>query len=190
MKGKILKDWFTADTHFGSERTLKLSRRPFSNTSEMDTKIIENWNSKVNNEDTVYHFGDFGDYDVFKKLNGNIVLIMGNYEEDDMKNNFNNNWDDYSNYIKKIGFKDIIRKEMVYSLYINDALVNINCCHKPEDCNMKMFNLFGHIHALQLVKKFGLNVGIDAHHFYPIDTETIKFYKEAIEKYYDKNVFM
>ena len=37
--------WFaTSDTHFGAERTLELSRRPFRNVGEMDLTLISNWN--------------------------------------------------------------------------------------------------------------------------------------------------
>ena len=52
-----------------------------------------------------------------------------------------------------------------------------------------MFNLFGHIHGKQLVKKFGLDVGVDGHHFMPIDESVVEFYYNAITKYYDNNVF-
>ena len=33
--------YFTADTHFGSKRTLELSKRPFKDTDEMDNYIIK-----------------------------------------------------------------------------------------------------------------------------------------------------
>ena len=41
------KIWFTSDTHFSSERTLELSKRPFRSVEEMDKILIENWNSVV-----------------------------------------------------------------------------------------------------------------------------------------------
>lgn len=56
-----MKFFFTSDTHFGEQRTLELSRRPFQNTAEMDKTIIDNWNKKVGKDDVVYHLGDFGD---------------------------------------------------------------------------------------------------------------------------------
>ena len=39
--------FFTSDQHFGSERTLELSKRPFKSTDEMDQVIIDRFNSKV-----------------------------------------------------------------------------------------------------------------------------------------------
>ena len=61
--------------------------------------------------------------------------------------------------------------------------------HKPEDCNKDRFNLFGHIHGLQKVKRYGLNVGVDCHYFKPINLEEVLWWKNAIENYYDNNVF-
>ena len=63
--------------------------------------------------------------------------------------------------------------------------------HAPENIKYNdEFYLFGHIHKLQMVKKFGLNVGVDCHDFRPINEEIILFYRNAIEKHYDRNVFM
>ena len=52
----------------------------------MNETIINNWNSIVTNDDIVYHVGDFclsSDDEIkniFKKLNGNIILIRGNHD--------------------------------------------------------------------------------------------------------------
>jgi calcineurin-like phosphoesterase family protein len=51
-------------------------------------------------------------------------------------------------------------------------------------------NIFGHIHEKCKVKRFGLNVGVDAHHFYPVAKEEVEFYLYAILHYYDSEVFM
>ena len=40
------------------------------------------------------------------------------------------------------------------------------------------------------VKKFGLNVGTDCFNYTPSTIEEILFYKQAIEKYYDQDVFI
>lgn len=84
--------------------------------------------------------------------------------------------------------------------------------HKPEDCILPdtlintieddykpyklitngkyIMNLFGHIHEKAKIKPYGLNVGVDCHHYYPFSVEEIEFYLMAIIEHYDQNVFM
>lgn len=177
--------YFTADTHFGSDRTRILSKRNFKSTDEMDQAFINNWNTLISKDDIVYHLGDFGEFKNVKKLNGNIVLILGNYEKNEMKEKFNNNFDDYKDYLKTYGFNEIYENNI--ELVIKGRILNLT--HEPLDCVKDKFNLFGHIHKLQLVKSFGLNVGIDCHNYLPINEDEVEFYLNAIEKFYDKNVF-
>lgn len=138
----------------------------------------------------MYHLGDFGNADIAKNLNGQIILLLGNYEKDikELENNkkiLNNN-----------KFKDIIDK-CNFELMIpnNDNVVLLNLVHEPSNMINKCFNLYGHVHQLSMVKKtidnkMGLNVGTDCHEFYPVDLETILFYKNAVENFYDDEVFM
>ena len=75
--------FFTSDTHFGAERTLKMSARPFRNVEEMDLALTSNWNKKIRSKDIVFHLGDFGDYNVLRRLNClKLYLVLGNYEKD------------------------------------------------------------------------------------------------------------
>ena len=180
-----MQTFFTSDTHFGSERTLKVSRRPFSNVTEMDQKIIENWNKTVDKNDLVYHLGDFGDFNQLKKLNGKIILILGNYEKDDMNANFNGDFSKYKKYLKSKGFYDVFENGKIITLQ-NEK---IYLTHKPSDHDKNLFTFFGHIHEKNFAKKFGLNVGIDCFHFQPASEEIVLFYKNAILNYYDDEVF-
>ncbi len=163
-----MKVWFTSDTHFGSGRTLKMSQRPFKSVDEMDSTIIKNWNSVVSNDDIVYHLGDFGDYNIRKELKGNIALIKGNYDVNVPSGLFS--W---------ITSHDQLRFDNI-EIYMN---------HFPSLHSKTMFNVFGHVHKLCMIKRYGLNVGTDCHNFYPIDLETVLFYKNAIENHYDNEVF-
>lgn len=49
--------FFTADTHFGSQRTLELSKRQFDSVHNMDMQMVSNWNKKITCNDIVYHLG-------------------------------------------------------------------------------------------------------------------------------------
>ena len=54
--------FLTSDCHFGHKNIIKYepdSRGQFDSIEEMNETIIQNWNSVVNNEDTVYVLGDF-----------------------------------------------------------------------------------------------------------------------------------
>lgn len=169
LAGLIPKIFFTSDTHFGQERTLKLSRRPFGSVEEMDTTMIDNWNEMVGPNDIVYHLGDFGELPPGRQLNGQIRLVQGNYDE---QGNLPPN---------------LVEVDPWYEVEIGG--VQFNLTHKPSECNPDMFNLFGHIHKLQMVRRNGLNVGMDCHNFRPLTEEDILFYYGAIKNHYDEEVF-
>lgn len=187
--------YYTSDTHYGSERALELSKRPFRNVIDMDNTMMLNWNSIVKPLDTVYHLGDFGNYDMLKNLNGEVILIAGNYEYDEMKKS-GKTFPEFRKELKSKGFKDVledllITKDTIYKFKDFDKKLDLDMyiTHEPLKTNREMFNLFGHIHGRQMCKRYGLDAGVDAHHFKPISTKTVLFYKEAIEKFYDDNVF-
>lgn len=74
-----------ADTHFGHEKILQMDSRPFSSVDEMDSTLIENWNSRVSEEDSVYVLGDafWGKethcIEIMEQLRGHKHLIQGNH---------------------------------------------------------------------------------------------------------------
>lgn len=177
LKGEISNVWFTADTHFGHQRTLELSLRPFSSVEKMDWTMVSRWNESVGENDIVYHLGDFGDPKYLKCLNGKqLMFLVGNYD--------------------KPNVVDEMLVDKRVSIIADNAEIklnehNIHLIHEPESGDgFDNFFLFGHIHKLQMVKPNGLNVGVDCHCFQPINQKTILFYRTAILNYYDKNVFM
>lgn len=173
------KIFFTADTHFGSQRTLELSRRPFDSVEDMDMALVGRWNNVVGKNDTVYHIGDFGNYDMLKFLNGNIILLLGNYERDEIEKGITSMED-----LKEL-FTDVIEKPE--EILLNDAKYMM--VHEPSHYVGDIFKLYGHIHKAQLVKRNGLNVGTDVHDYAPVSVDTIEFYKTAVTKFYDEEVF-
>lgn len=201
------KVWFTSDTHFGSQRTLELSKRPFNSVEEMDKEIIRRWNEVVDKEDTIFHLGDFGDFGIAKKLNGHIKLICGNYDMNEFGCSTENH---ISNLHAKEMDYDLLKKvcdtcsdleskggftRVFYacseSLPLKHETISerIFGIHEPIYKKESEFTLFGHIHKLQMVKKNGLNVGTDCHNFYPIDLDTVLFYKNGIDNVFREDVF-
>ena len=187
------KIWFTSDTHFGEQRTLDLSKRPFSDVSEMNEDMVSKWNSKISRSDIVYHLGDFGDFKFLKELNfKKMYFLPGNYDIY-ILDKINDERVVIIEPNTVILDKYILRHEPISSPRIvdTDVISNIE----------KYFILYGHIHGTQKVRKFGLltdrgqfdigglNVGVDCHHFYPISLDDIEFYHNACLNHYDNDVF-
>lgn len=86
--------WFISDTHFFHENILKFTDnqgkiiRDFSDVTEMNERMIENWNARVKPQDKVYHLGDVAcgvkrasDFtELMHRLNGHKRLMLGNHD--------------------------------------------------------------------------------------------------------------
>lgn len=170
----MAKVFFTSDTHFNDPR-FDVYFRPFKSIEDMNGVMISNWNNLVSREDTVWHLGDFtktvAGYNIINDLNGKINLILGNYDEEHLK--------DYS----------------IFNKVLKNNILDIGgtsyfLTHKPEDYNPSMMNLVGHIHGLWKVQRNMINVGTDAWHFFPVTEDEIKRAYKGIQSHYDKNVFI
>lgn len=175
-QSKPSRIFFTSDTHFGAERTLELSRRPFRNVEDMDLSLCSNWNKSVRNKDILFHLGDFGDFNQLRHLNGKICFVKGNYE------------------------KNIeLPKDLIYKVILNGKKIEINgrqyrlvhelIGNSQFPAGKTDFYLFGHIHRTCIVKRNGVNVGTDCYRFTPVSLEEIEFLRGGVEKFFDQNVF-
>lgn len=171
--------YFTSDTHFADEATLRVTGRPFKDTNEMDRALVNNWNGVVKPEDTVYVLGDFGALNYTNYLNGKKILIKGNRE-----------YTTPDSELQK--YFDFVYVNHVACIYENDQ--NIFMTHKPVELpNQKLeeglIQLFGHIHRTALYRPYGLNVGTDVHYYTPISLDEIIKRCEFIRTYYDQGIF-
>lgn len=95
---------YISDPHFGHANIIKLDNRPFASVEEMEARLIENWNSVVQNGDTTYILGDFcwGKEPEWKRLlpqlKGNKVLIRGNHDLQSMSAELRNMFQDVKDY--------------------------------------------------------------------------------------------
>lgn len=181
--------YFTGDTHYGSERTLQLSRRPFNNVTQMNVTMIMDCNSIVPEGELLYHVGDFGDYGVVKLINAKVILICGNYEWNDINKNFGGDFEAFRTHLLELGFHNVHPQgvELVYRQKGEHKTMWLD--HYPSRSRNDMFNLFGHVHALRMVTENGLNVGVDCHHFRPVSLEDVDFFRKGIENVFDEDVF-
>lgn len=182
-------NFYIADTHFGHENIMRHSNRPFASVDEMDEVLINNWNSKVTNKDTVYILGDFcfrsgKDPEYYlKRLNGKKVLLIGNHDGIIMKNIRN-----LSKYFEEITpYKEI-----------SDNGTKIVMCHYPmvewNGYFRDALHFYGHIHnntgnkAYEIMKdmKNAYNVGVDIIDFAPQNKDDViklnKIFNDRISK--------
>ena len=107
--------------------------------------------------------GDFGLYHYRKYLNGKVILITGNYEDDISDED-----------LYEYGFDEIYRD--CYEIIYKGETITMQ--HKPSQIkdrrNLKesgLINLFGHVHNnennLQKIKN-RYNIGVDVNNFIPM----------------------
>jgi len=80
-------DHFYSDPHFGHAKIIEYCERPFMDVNHMADRLIENYNSQVERNETVLWLGDcfFRHTDgkmanVLDALNGKKVLVAGNHD--------------------------------------------------------------------------------------------------------------
>lgn len=177
-------DWFTADYHLGETR-FDLMGRPFTSPVEMAIALENNHNKLVSKDDTVHFVGDVVYQkaenplywlEQIKHFNGKKILYRGNHDrifDDETLLQY---------------FDKIYGEEESGTINVGDKSFNIT--HYPTNGNDSLFNLVGHIHAAWKVQLNMLNVGVDVHHFRPINTEQVQFMLNAITKFYDEDVWV
>lgn len=76
----------TSDLHMFHNNIIKYSNRPFANATEMNTTLVDNWNSVVSEGDIVFNLGDFSfakdekTVEVLSQLQGTQYFIYGNHD--------------------------------------------------------------------------------------------------------------
>jgi len=90
-----MKTWITSDLHFGHKNIMSFcpeTRARFNNdVVYMNNAMVEEWNAKVQPEDTVYILGDvafMSGSDAGKtmhRLNGEKILVEGNHDRKTLK---------------------------------------------------------------------------------------------------------
>lgn len=177
-----MRRWITADWHLGEDR-FKIMQRPFASRREMVEKLISNHNVRVSPHDEVYVLGDvcYQKTPEFlsevSRFNGKKILVRGNHDRV-----FNDK--DLKPY-----FHEIIPEGQGIEIEIEKNKCYLT--HYPTCGRKDIFNLVGHIHSAWKFQLNMYNVGVDVHHFCPIDIdEQIPFVLEAINSFYDEDVFI
>ena len=134
--------YYISDTHFCHDNIIKMCKRPYSSTAEMNEDIIAKWNNKVKPSDEVYFLGDFiykgsqnEAFNIIKRLNGKKYFIKGNHDKETLLMQ-----------LKNAGLIEWVDDYKIIS--DNDRMVVL--FHYPiEDWNGQYhgsYHLYGHVH--------------------------------------------
>lgn len=186
-------DWHLGENRIGIDGKENLFYRPFSSVEENNRTIMQNLFSCFRDGDVLWHLGDVivGDIensesylkqmkDMFPHSEFNLVL--GNYDIDKIEL--------LSKYFKNI------HNDFNLISFNNNLTIYLN--HYPTKCKEKLktmdkqyqFCITGHIHSLWKVQRNMINVGVDAWHFKPVSHPEILFCWNAMNNFYDDDVFV
>lgn len=170
--------WFTSDLHLMHDKAFLWEPRGFSNQEEMCETIVENWNSIVKPEDTVYDMGDMALSDVqaavkyLKKLNGKHFWIRGNH---DTNNKVQYIMDYCWDQIYYVGWADVL-KEGKYRFYMSHY-PTLTTNYDDKKFSQHVINLHGHTHQttnwLHAENPFMYHVGLDSHNNMPVNLDEV-----------------
>lgn len=157
--------YFISDTHFYHYNIIRYCDRPFDDIERMNDYMIQEWNSVVTDNDTVYFLGDFGFGDkdmltnICSQLKGKKYILRGNHDYRRGKQS----WRD-------IGFEEVYDKKI-------ELGKNIILSHEPKDVPNDVLNIHGHIHNVPLSDAFNKDnhycVSVEMIDYVPITLEQI-----------------
>lgn len=156
-----------ADTHFGDENIRLYEERPFPDTETMDCEIIRRWNETVDEDDLVYHLGDFcaqGEErcrELARKLHGHKRLLLGNHD----LYLSTQKW-------REIGFEECYDLPIVLKEFFILSHEPLYMCR-----SMPYANLFGHVHNVPSYRSVSCRsacVSVERINYTPILLETLR----------------
>jgi len=163
--------WFTSDHHFEHKNIIQYCNRPFDTVAEMNKTMIDKWNEVVNEDDVVYHLGDFtlGGTEMaqhyFKQLKGYIRVIPGGHDYRWVDNI--SGWSDYLS---------LAILPPLYTLELDKQIIVL--CHYAmrvwDRSHYGSIHLYGHSHGmLSDSGNRSMDIGVDTNNFYPYSLNDI-----------------
>jgi calcineurin-like phosphoesterase family protein len=158
--------WLTSDWHLGHANVIAYDRRPFRDVADMQSEIVNRYNSRVNPGDTVLFLGDIlysGTKEEAKTLLdsmlGTKILIRGNHDRRSRK------------WYMDVGFSEVLKSAVIYLPNVGRVL----CVHNPLEAAKHpdaRYVLHGHRHSVAPMlrgKDAGwLDVGVTAWNYSPV----------------------
>ena len=136
-------NYYISDLHLLHENVLQFDNRPFESLVQMQNIIVDKWNHKVTNGDTVYILGDVSIrgkkedlISIVATLKGRKILIKGNH-------------DDVSDYRYQQLFQEVVDYKEIHDS-VDGQNYDLVLCHYPIFSWKKMGRgtilLYGHTH--------------------------------------------
>ena len=162
--------YFTSDLHLGHSRIIEYCQRPFANVEEMNQVLIQNYNSVVRRDDTVYLLGDIclklpkdRANELISQLHGKKYLLIGNHDKKY----------DPSLFVKMQDFMLLSFEKEIFALMHYPMLSWPHSLHGS-------YQLHGHLHESAAYneknREAGIrryDVGVDANGYAPVSVKQV-----------------
>ena len=185
--------WLTADLHLGHANIIRYCRRPFEAVADMDERLVDRWNDRVSDGDTVLVLGDVAlgpitsSLGLVRRLAGHKVLVAGNHDRCWVGNGRKAaGW--HGRYLD-VGFAEV--RQGTIDLEVAGQPVRAGhfpyegdshdedrfTSHRPEDDGRWL--LHGHVHDRWRQRGRMINVGVDAWDYRPVSEDEVAALIEA-----------
>ena len=170
--------YLTSDLHFNHNKDFVYDARGFSNVTDMNEAIIQNWNAVVTMEDDVYVLGDVclggGSDEILRQnrkliqsLKGKIHLIRGNHDSDTRMQMYSECY----NMVDVGKWADMIRYDK-YNFYLSHYPSLTSNLDQDKPLKARVINLCGHTHTpdkfIDWDKGLIYHCEVDAHNNTPV----------------------
>lgn len=180
-----MANYITSDLHFGHRNVMQYcpeSRGHFSDVEHMNETIINNINSVVTDNDTLYILGDIAFMSpgkacsYLKQINGEKVIVWGNH---DRKLRNSTEFASQKGLMGIVSHQDYISKHFEHE----GAKYGVVMMHFPiyrwEGIRFGAIHLHGHCHSIPSKRNtFGdsvraMDIGMDGHNLMPYNIDDI-----------------
>ena len=189
--------FITSDTHFGHDREFLYGPRGFSNIDDHDKAVIQNWNSVVQPDDTVYHLGDvmLNDNDhgmeCLRQLNGTIIIVPGNHDTDTRLALYATlpNVKVIQSGIEGLKATSVMLKYRKYNFYLSHQPTMTSNLDADPHLRANVLNLYGHTHQQSHFyedRPYMFHAGLDSNNNTPVLLDdAIEMMKVEVQKCLD-----
>lgn len=165
----------TSDLHLCHNKEFLYGSRGFGSIEDMNSAVVERWNSKVSEDDDVYILGDLmlcdndTAMDLVRQLNGKIHIILGNHDTDNRVVLYRT----LANVVE-IAYATMVKYDGLKFFMTHYPCVTYNV--PKEGLKQMIISLFGHTHEKEKFYEdrfYMYNVALDAHDLSPVSMDEV-----------------